>query len=147
MRPLEAFPRLNLKFAKAGGGFIVLKEFKEFINKGNLIDFAVGVVMGAAFTAVTASFMEKVVNPLIGTLLKVDFGKYVITLVPGADGKPPVELGIGAFISALLNFVITAFVMFLVVKAYNKAKPTPAPVPAGPTDVELLTEIRDLLKK
>lgn len=124
----------------------MLKEFKEFINKGNLIDFAVGVVMGAAFTSVTTAFMEKIVNPLLGMLVKVDFNNYGATLGTGSDGKP-IVLGYGGFISAILSFLITAFVMFLVVKAYNKAKPAPAPAPAGPTDVELLSEIRDLLAK
>ncbi|HLO98450.1 MAG TPA: large conductance mechanosensitive channel protein MscL, partial [Fimbriimonas sp.] len=126
-------------------------EFKEFINKGNLIDFAVGVVMGAAFTTVTGAFMEKIVNPLLGSLVKVDFGSYGVNLGQDKDGKD-IVLAYGGFLSTVLNFIITAFVMFLVVKAYNKAKAKAAaeaapPAPAGPTDVELLTEIRDLLKK
>lgn len=125
----------------------MLKEFKDFINRGNLIDFAVGVVMGAAFTNVTTAFMEKIVNPLLGKLVQKDFSEYGLPLGSAADGKP-IVLAYGGFISTLLNFVITAFVMFLVVKAYNKTRPAPAPAaPAGPSDNELLAEIRDLLKK
>jgi large conductance mechanosensitive channel len=124
----------------------MLKEFKDFINKGNLIDFAVGVVMGAAFTTVTTAFMEKIVNPLLGRLVSVDFGSFGLSLGMDKDNKP-ITLAYGGFISAVLNFIITALVMFLVVKAYNKAKPAPVAAPAGPTDVELLAEIRDLLKK
>ena len=124
----------------------MLKEFKDFINKGNLIDFAVGVVMGAAFTNVTTAFMEKIVNPLLGILVKKDFGQYGLVLGQGADGKD-ITLAYGGFLTTVLNFLITGFVMFLVVKAYNKAKPAPVAAPVGPTDVELLSEIRDLLKK
>lgn len=125
----------------------MLKEFKDFINRGNLIDFAVGVVMGAAFTTVTTAFMEKIVNPVLGKLVSVDFSQFGAELGKGTDGKP-IVLAYGGFISAVLNFIITAFVMFLVVKAYNKAKPATAPAaPAGPSDNELLAEIRDLLKK
>lgn len=130
----------------------MLKEFKEFINKGNLIDFAVGVVMGAAFTTVTTSFMEKVVNPLLGKMVQVDFGSFGIDLGPGKDGKH-IVLAYGGFLTSVVNFVLTAFVMFLVVKAYNKAKAAalaaePKVVaPGGPSEVELLMEIRDLLKK
>lgn len=125
----------------------MLKEFKEFISKGNLIDFAVGVVMGAAFTTVTTKFMENIVNPLLGAIVKVDFDRFGATLGTGQDGKP-IVLAYGGFITAILNFLITGFVMFLVVKAYNKTKaPAPEPAPAGPTEIELLAEIRDALKK
>jgi large conductance mechanosensitive channel len=124
----------------------MLKEFKEFINKGSLIDFAVGVVMGAAFTTVTTAFMEKIINPLLGRLVSVDFSQFGVSLGNGTDGKP-IVLAYGGFISAVLNFIITGFVMFLVVKAYNKSKPAAVVAPAGPTDLELLSEIRDLLKK
>ena len=142
----------------------IIQEFKDFINKGNLIDFAVGVVVGAAFTKVTDSFMSAIVNPLIGLIGGADFSNQFVILKGAEKGTFPtiadaqkagqVVLGYGAFISAVLSFLITAFVMFLVVKAYNKMKaktpetPAEPAAPPEPTNEEkLLTEIRDLLKK
>jgi large conductance mechanosensitive channel len=124
----------------------MLKEFKDFIAKGNLIDFAVGVVMGAAFTNVTTAFMEKIVNPLLGRVVSVDFGSFGANLGKDKDGKE-IVLAYGGFITSILNFVITGFVMFMVVKAYNKVKPAAPVAAAGPTEVELLAEIRDALKR
>jgi large conductance mechanosensitive channel len=138
----------------------MLKEFKEFIARGSLIEFAVGVVMGAAFSKVTEGFMTFIVNPLVGLLGGKDFSDAFLVLKAGTENAGPyntiklaneagaVVLGYGAFLTAVVNFVITGFVMFLVVKAYNKTKaPAPEPAPAGPTEIELLAEIRDALKK
>lgn len=117
----------------------MLKEFKEFINKGNLIDVAVAFVMGLAFASVISAFTEGVVTPIIGKIFSVEgLDTYVV-----AD-----DVKIGAFIAAFLNFVVVAFVMFLVVKAYNRMKaPAAEAVAETPEDVVLLREIRDSLNK
>lgn len=133
----------------------MLKEFKEFAMKGNLVDIAVGFVMGAAFKQVVTSFTGGIVSPLIGLIFKADFKdvKWIIKEgVMSADGKMEgqVAILIGEFATYVIDFIIVAFVMFMVVKGVNKLKkkeePAPAP-PAGPTQEELLAEIRDLLKK
>ncbi|NVN17160.1 large-conductance mechanosensitive channel protein MscL [Muricauda sp. HICW] len=132
-----------------------LKEFKEFAMKGNLVDIAVGFVMGAAFKEVVSSFTGGIVSPLIGLLFKADFNdlKYVITEgTPNETGEIVGEIAVlyGAFLTNVIDFIIVAFVMFLIVKAVNrmKKKEEPAPeAPKGPTQEELLAEIRDLLKK
>jgi large conductance mechanosensitive channel len=137
----------------------MLKEFKEFIMKGNLIDLAVGLVIGAAFGKVTEGFMSFIVNPLVGLIGGADFSQNFIVLKGNDAAKAAttiaevqkaggVALGYGAFISAVLNFVIVGFVMFLVLKAYNKMKREgeAAVLPPAP-DVALLAEIRDILKE
>ncbi len=141
-------------------GFI--KEFKEFALRGNLIDFAIGVVIGGAFGKVTTSFVDGMVMPVVGKLVGgTDFSqlKYKIQdgskAVVDATGNvvtqevPEVFIKYGEFINTCVDFIIIAFVMFLVIKAMNKMKNAePAPPPPGPTaDQQLLTEIRDLLKK
>jgi large conductance mechanosensitive channel len=140
----------------------MLKEFKEFAMKGNLVDIAVGFVMGAAFTKLVTAFTGGIVSPLISMLTSdVNFNnlKWVLrTGVPevkdaaGAVVTPAVEevaVKYGEFLQTTIDFIIVAFVMFLVVKAVNKMKKPEAPAaPAGPTeDQKLLAEIRDLLKK
>lgn len=120
------------------------KEFKEFLQRGNVIELAVGLAMGAAFIAVVNSFTNDIVMPIVGTLLGgIDFSSLSIQV---GDAT----IAYGNFIQAIVTFVIIAFVLFLVVKAYNKMikskKESAADTPAGPTDVDLLTEIRDLLK-
>ncbi len=133
----------------------MLKEFKEFAMKGNLVDIAVGFVMGAAFKEVVTAFTGGIVSPLIGLIFKADFKdlKYVITEgVANAEGVIEGEVAVmwGAFLTYVIDFIIVAFVMFMIVKGVNamKKKEEPAPAaPAGPTQEELLAEIRDLLKK
>jgi len=133
----------------------MLKEFKEFAMKGNLVDIAVGFVMGAAFKEVVTSFTGGIVSPLIGLIFNADFKdlKYVITEgVADASGKVTGEVAVlyGDFITNVIDFIIVAFVMFMIVKGVNalKKKEEEAPAePAGPTQEELLSEIRDLLKK
>lgn len=133
----------------------MLKEFKEFAMKGNLVDIAVGFVMGAAFKEVVTSFTGGIVSPLIGLLFDTDFKDLRMKLKDGVTNDAgevvgEVWLEHGQFITNVLDFIIVAFVMFLVVKGVNKLKkkeePAPEP-PAGPTQEELLSEIRDLLKK
>ena len=132
-----------------------LKEFKDFAMKGNLVDIAVGFVMGAAFNKVVSSFTGGIVSPLIGLLFKADFNdlKYVITEGTVNDaGETVGEIAVlyGAFLTNVIDFLIVAFVMFAIVKSVNKMKKKEEPAPAapkGPTQEELLAEIRDLLKK
>ncbi|GFD78501.1 large-conductance mechanosensitive channel protein MscL [Tenacibaculum mesophilum] len=133
----------------------MLKEFKDFAMKGNLVDIAVGFVMGAAFKQVVTSFTGGIVSPLIGLIFKADFKdvKYIIKEgVTDEAGKVTGEVAImyGEFLTNVIDFIIVAFVMFMVVKAVNamKKKEEPAPeAPKGPSQEELLAEIRDLLKK
>ncbi|MCD8403947.1 large-conductance mechanosensitive channel protein MscL [Tenacibaculum finnmarkense genomovar finnmarkense] len=133
----------------------MLKEFKEFAMKGNLVDIAVGFVMGAAFKQVVTSFTGGIVSPLIGLLFNADFKdlKYIAKEgVADAAGKVTGEVAIlyGEFLTNIIDFIIVAFVMFMVVKGVNalKKKEEPAPeAPKGPSQEDLLAEIRDLLKK
>lgn len=133
----------------------MISEFKDFINKGNVMDLAVGVIIGGAFGTIVTALVEKLINPLIGLATGgVDFKDWGITLKEKvSEDQPALILGIGGFVAAVLNFLIIAFVVFLMVKAVNRAraameKPKPAEeaAPAGPTQEELLAEIRDLLK-
>lgn len=138
------------------------KEFKAFIMRGNLLDLAVAVIIAGAFGAVVSSFTNDVVMPPIGLALGgVDFTDLAYTLKAaetGPDGAvitEAVELRYGKFIQTIIDFLIIAFVIFMVVKGYNrmqearkKKEEAPAPeAPKGPTQEELLAEIRDLLKK
>jgi large conductance mechanosensitive channel len=133
----------------------MLKEFKEFAMKGNLVDIAVGFVMGAAFKQVVTSFTGGIVSPLIGLIFKADFQdlKWVISEgVADEAGKVTGEVAVlyGSFLTNVIDFVIVAFVMFMIVKGINKMKKKeePAPeTPKGPSQEDLLAEIRDLLKK
>ncbi|SNR17470.1 large-conductance mechanosensitive channel protein MscL [Tenacibaculum jejuense] len=133
----------------------MLKEFKDFAMKGNLVDIAVGFVMGAAFNKVVSSFTGGIVSPLIGLIFNADFKdlKYIVKEgVADASGKVSGEVAIlyGEFITNVIDFIIVAFVMFMIVKGVNamKKKEEEAPAaPAGPTQEDLLAEIRDLLKK
>ena len=133
----------------------MLKEFKEFAMKGNLVDIAVGFVMGAAFKQVVTSFTGGIVSPLIGLLFNANFKdlKYIAKEgIADEAGKITGEVAIlyGEFLTNIIDFIIVAFVMFMVVKGVNalKKKEEPAPeAPKGPSQEDLLTEIRDLLKK
>lgn len=134
----------------------MLSEFKEFAMKGNLIDMAVGLVMGASFGTVTGSFIDGIFMPIVGQIFQTgDLKKYKIILTSevkdaaGAIVTPESAISIGAFIGAVLNFIIVAFVMFMIIKGINKMKKAEAAAPpaAPPAQEVLLTEIRDLLKK
>ncbi|REG89499.1 large conductance mechanosensitive channel protein MscL [Winogradskyella sediminis] len=133
----------------------MLKEFKEFAMKGNLIDIAVGFVMGAAFKEVVTAFTGGIVSPLIGMIFDSDFKalRYQLkegTLNEAGETVGAVFLEYGTFLTNVIDFIIVAFVMFLVVKGVNKMKKKeePAPeAPAGPSEIDLLKEIRDSLKK
>ena len=133
----------------------MLKEFKDFAMKGNLVDIAVGFVMGAAFKAVVTSFTGGIVSPLIGLIFNSDLKdlKYIVKEgVADEAGKVVGEVAVlyGDFITNVIDFIIVAFVMFLVVKGVNKMKKVEEPAPEepkGPSQEDLLTEIRDLLSK
>lgn len=138
----------------------MLQEFKTFIARGSVLDLAVGVIIGASFGTIVTSLTDDILMPVIGKITGgIDFTNQFIML-----GSPPADytgsmtsyaalkaagvplLGYGSFITAVINFLIMAFIIFLIVRQANKLMP-PAPAATGPTEVELLTEIRDSLKK
>ncbi|MBK8497893.1 MAG: large-conductance mechanosensitive channel protein MscL [Flavobacteriales bacterium] len=140
----------------------MIKEFKEFAMKGNLIDMAIAFVMGAAFGKVTSAFIDGMVMPLIGQVTGgVDFNnkKWVLTAASGevkdaagtvvTPAVAEVAVKWGTFLTVAIEFIVVAFVMFMVIKAINKMKKAePAPPPPGPSNEEkLLVEIRDALRK
>lgn len=131
----------------------LIKEFKEFALKGNFFDMAIGVVIGGAFGTIVSSLIKDIIMPFVSLPGNVDFTKSAITLKENTtDPTKSIVLSYGNFITVLINFLILAFVLFIVVKMYNTAKKrfekeAPAPAPAGPTtDQKLLMEIRDALK-
>lgn len=142
----------------------MIKEFKDFIAKGNVMDLAVGIIIGAAFTAIVSSLVGDLINPIIGLILGgVDFTSMYVVL----SGDVPAGVGLaaareagaavfayGAFLTACINFLIIAFVVFMLVRTVNKIKAaaeTPKEVtpeaPKGPSELDVLLEIRDALKK
>jgi large conductance mechanosensitive channel len=140
----------------------MLNEFRAFIAKGNVVDLAVGIIIGAAFTAIVNSLVADLINPIIGLVTGgIDFSNLFINLGAGEftslaaarDAGAPV-FAYGSFITAVINFLIIAWVVFLLVKAVNQLKEATAKkeaevaaaVPAGPSEVDLLKEIRDALK-
>ncbi len=133
----------------------MLKEFKDFAMKGNLVDIAVGFVMGAAFNKVVASFTGGIVSPLVGLIFNSDLKDLRFKLQDGTQNEAgemvgEVWLEYGTFLTNVIDFIIVAFVMFMVVKGVNKMKKKeePAPeAPKGPSEIDLLMEIRDSLKK
>jgi large conductance mechanosensitive channel len=135
------------------GPVTMLREFREFIARGNVVDLAVGVIIGAAFGKIVTSLVEQVVMPPIGLLLgKVDFSQLKIVLQPADPTKKLAEvaIGYGAFFNTIIQFVVVAFVVFLMIKLINsmrrKQAEDPATPPAPTPEETLLTEIRDLLK-
>ena len=137
----------------------MLRDFRDFIARGNVLDLAVAVIIGAAFATITASLTEDIIMPIVGAIFgSVDFGGLYCTLdnvkcLVGtgeeyarlkAEGVP--VLAWGKFVTVVINFVILAFVIFLIIRWANRMRP-PADAPAGPSEVELLAEIRDELRK
>jgi large conductance mechanosensitive channel len=123
-------------------------EFKTFAVKGNMIDMAVGMIVGGAFTALVTSIVSHIATPLLGILIGVDFSGWKITLPHLYGTAEPGTLAIGTFLNNIISFIIVAFVVFLFVKALNKfrKKEEEAPPPEPSAEELLLTEIRDLLK-
>jgi large conductance mechanosensitive channel len=129
----------------------MFKEFREFIARGSVVDLAVGVVIGGAFGAIVKSLVDQIVMPPIGILTGgVDFSALKLVLKPAAGKAAEVAISYGAFINTVIQFLIVAFVIFLLVKAINSLRREEAAAPAEPaaptTSEALLTEIRDLLK-
>ncbi|MGD1042359.1 MAG: large-conductance mechanosensitive channel protein MscL [Sedimentisphaerales bacterium] len=129
-----------------------LQEFKTFAVRGNVVDMAVGIVIGAAFGKIVSSFVADVIMPPIGLLIGgVDFSKLVITIKKATETTAAVTLNYGNFIQTIIDFVIIAFAIFMVIKAINTlkrkeaAKPSEPPLPSP--EVILLTDIRDILRK
>ena len=141
----------------------MFSEFKTFIARGNVLDLAVGVIIGAAFGKIVSSLTDDIIMPVIGWVSGgVDFSSHFIRLgaIPADFKGDPAKyadlkaagvamVGIGSFVNAVINFLILAFVIFLIVRQANKVlhKHEEAAAPAGPSEVDLLTEIRDALKK
>jgi large conductance mechanosensitive channel len=132
------------------------REFRDFAVRGNVVDLAVGLILGAAFTVIVTSLVNDLLMPPLGLLLGgIDFSDFFVTLkggsyptVAAAKAAGAVTLNYGLFINAVIRFVIVAFAVFLLVKQINRLKLNLAPAAAGPSKTEqLLTEIRDLLKE
>jgi len=129
----------------------ILKEFKAFAMKGNVVDLAVAVIIGAAFGKIVSSFVNDILMPPLGVLLGgLDFKDLKFVMVDAVGGKPAVTLNYGMFIQTVIDFLIIAFAIFMMIKAMNMAKKKeveePAPPPPPTADQALLTEIRDILK-
>ena len=126
----------------------MISEFKEFAMKGNLIDMAAGIIIGAAIGKVVSSLVADVIMPPIGVLMGgVDFTDLAYTLQAAAGDVPAVAIKYGAFAQTLIDFVIVAFAIFMIIKIMNKTQRKQEEKPAGPSQEDLLIEIRDLLKK
>ncbi len=129
----------------------MLKEFKDFTMRGNVVDLAVAVIIGGAFGKIVSSFVNDVLMPPIGLLLGgVDFSNFSIVLKEAVGDKPAVLLKYGVFINTILDFIIIAFAIFIVIKLMNnmkKKEEAPAAPPAPSKEETLLTEIRDILKE
>ena len=127
----------------------MIKEFKEFISKGNVMDMAVGIIIGSAFTAIVNSLVDSILMPIIGAIC----GGFSVDQMAWKIGEA--TIGYGAFIQAIIDYLLIAWVLFMIIKALNKAKaavvkeeePAPEEPEEVPADIALLTEIRDLLKK
>lgn len=134
----------------------MLKEFKEFISRGNVVDLAVGIIIGAAFTTIVNSLVNDIIMPPIGYIMGgIDFSNFFISLSGGeyaslkdAKAAGAATINYGLFINAVINFLIVSFAVFVLVKNVNRFRKQAAAAPAEPTASEkLLAEIRDLLKK
>jgi large conductance mechanosensitive channel len=133
-----------------GDSMSILKEFREFAVKGNAMDMAVGIIIGAAFGKIVSSVVADIIMPPIGLMVGgVNFSDLAVELRPASGASPPVLLKYGAFLQTVLDFLIIAMAVFLLVRTINRLKsppPAPAAPPEPPKEELLLTEIRDLLK-
>ena len=130
----------------------MMSEFKDFAMRGNVVDMAVGIIIGAAFGKIVSSFVSDVVMPPLGVLIGgVDFTNLAITIQAASEGVEEVTIKYGQFIQTVFDFVIVAFAIFIAIKAMNSLKKKEEEAPAAPpepsAEEKLLTEIRDLLKK
>jgi large conductance mechanosensitive channel len=130
----------------------IFKEFKAFAMRGNVVDMAVGIVIGAAFGRIVSSLVNDIIMPPIGLLLGgIDFNGFMITIKAAAGDVPAVAIRYGTFVNGLVDFIIVAFVLFMIIKLMNtvrtKKEAAPASPPKPSNEEMLLAEIRDLLKK
>lgn len=131
----------------------LIGEFKEFISRGSVMDLAVGIIIGGAFTTIVNSLVKDVIMPVVGIIIgRINFTDLQIVISKASDGTVESAITYGTFIQNVVNFLIIAFVVFLMVKGLNKLKrkkelPQTAAEPIPSEDIKLLTEIRDLLKK
>ncbi len=137
----------------------MIKEFKEFAVQGNMFDLAIGVIIGGAFGKIVDGLVNHLLMPVISAIIgKVNYDDIFVVLKAGATAGPyptlkaatdagATVLGVGAFLTIVLNFLFLMLAVFFLIKGINKVRKPAEAAPAGPTDVELLTEIRDLLKK
>ncbi len=130
----------------------MISEFKDFAVKGNVVDMAVGIIIGAAFGKIVASFVNDILMPPIGVMIGgVDFAQLAVTIKEAAEGAEAVTINYGAFIQSCVDFLIVAFAIFMAVKVMNSLKKKEEEKPEEPAkpaeDIVLLTEIRDLLQK
>jgi len=139
----------------------MLREFRDFIAKGNVLDLAVAVIIGAAFATITTSLTNDIIMPVVGAIFGgLDFANHFVLLgeIPDTFKGDPASyaalkeagvavLGWGQFVTVIINFLILAFVVFLIIRQANKLKKPAEDAPAGPTEVELLAEIREELRK
>lgn len=125
-----------------------IREFKEFAVRGNVVDMAIGIIIGVAFGKIVTSFVNDVIMPPLGLIIGgVDFSALTIVLKEAVLDKPAVILKYGVFLNTVIDFIIVAFVIFIIVKLMNKLKKQKEETPAAPApDIVLLTEIRDILK-
>ena len=139
------------KDCKVGKVKSFFNEFRTFAVKGNMLDMAVGMIVGGAFTALVTSIVSHIATPLIGILIGVDFSEWNITLPHLYGNAEPGTLAIGKFLNSIISFIVVAFVVFLFVKALNsfnrKKEEEPPPPPKQSAEELLLIEIRDLLKE
>ena len=139
----------------------MLKEFRDFIARGNVLDLAVAVIIGAAFATITASLTDDIIMPIVGAIFGgLDFSSYFALLgpIPADYAGSPTDyaalkkagvpiLGWGQFVTVLINVIILAFIIFLIIRSANRMMKRGEETPSGPTEAELLTEIRDELRK
>jgi large conductance mechanosensitive channel len=130
----------------------IFKEFKEFAMRGNVVDMAVGIIIGAAFGRIVSSLVNDVIMPPIGLLLGgIDFNSFMVTIKAASGNAPAVAIRYGTFVNVLVDFIIVAFVLFMIIKLMNTARMKKEAVPPSPpkpsSEEMLLAEIRDLLKK
>ncbi len=126
----------------------MIQEFKDFIMKGNVLELAVAVILAGAFGAIVTSFTNDILMPPIGMAMgNVDFTDLQYVLQAAEGDAPAVAIKWGQFVKYLIDFIIIAFVLFMVIRSYNKSQTPAEEAPAGPSDNDLLSEIRDLLRK
>ncbi|MBK9563772.1 MAG: large-conductance mechanosensitive channel protein MscL [Saprospiraceae bacterium] len=126
----------------------MLNELKNFLFRGNILELAIAVIVAGAFGSIISSFTQDILMPPLGLIIGgVDFGDLKFVLKAAEGDVPEVAINYGKWINAIINFLILSIILYYVMQVYKKINPPAPPAPAGPTQEELLTQIRDLLKK